>query len=312
MKQPIIRSIALCVVAVLIHSSVVRAEDVAEPSAQPDPESDVAVVYEQAAEILRTNKGNPGATAFGIGLMRYAADQGHVGAMSAMGYFLSDGTLEKADYPAAVRYLSAAALAGDRPASINLRKLYESRLDNLPDSKRAALEGLRTAADQGQVPACAEYGRLVYFGAGDVAPDPKLALQYMKRAADSGDVQAMTAVGSLLASGAVGEADSAEAIGYIRKAAEGGDPRAQAKLGIAYVSGNGVPRDPLEAYKWMVLSTLQNEAMGRNALADYVRGLTKEQVEEGNQRVIAHERQMGKEVSLESLKESLLAPDPEK
>ena len=44
--------------------------------------------------------------------------------------------------------------------------------------------------------------------------------------------------------------DDAEAASWYRKAADRGDAAAQYNLGVAYDTGQGVPRDPIQAYKW--------------------------------------------------------------
>ena len=48
--------------------------------------------------------------------------------------------------------------------------------------------------------------------------------------------------------------DSAEAARWYRKAADQREPRAEHALGLCYADGDGVPQDPVEAFKWISLS----------------------------------------------------------
>ena len=47
------------------------------------------------------------------------------------------------------------------------------------------------------------------------------------------------------------------AVKWFRKAAERGYARAQNSLGFMYAKGQGVPRDHVEAYKWIILAEAQ-------------------------------------------------------
>jgi TPR repeat protein len=49
-----------------------------------------------------------------------------------------------------------------------------------------------------------------------------------------------------------------EAVKWYRKAAEQGFPEAQYGLGVCYANGDGVPKNYMEAYKWMNLGLAQN------------------------------------------------------
>ena len=60
--------------------------------------------------------------------------------------------------------------------------------------------------------------------------------------------------------------DHQEALKWFRRASEQGNGEAQFNLGVAYYIGDGMPKNLMEAYKWMSLSDAQGVARARNAL----------------------------------------------
>jgi TPR repeat protein len=139
-------------------------------------------------------------------------------------------------------------------------------------------------------------GEIYFFGGDGLHPDYQLAEKYLLIAADELDLQACNTLGVIYEKGLAGEVDKKKALAYYEKAANSGHAKAQASLGFAYAGGGGVDHDLIKAYKWFTLSSLQGEVTGKNALADFVRGLSDEQVTEGNRLVVEFLKKQGKEV----------------
>jgi TPR repeat protein len=109
------------------------------------------------------------------------------------------------------------------------------------------------AALQGDARAQYMMGVHYTFGMG-VELNPQEAGKWFLLAAEQGDAEAQYSVGLRWARGEAGEPqDLAEASKWFRLAAEQGVPAAQLSLGRRYANGEGVPKDYVEAYKWMWL-----------------------------------------------------------
>jgi len=268
-------------------------------------EDDSEAVYQQATQLLKQTD-QPPAVAFGVAMMRIAADSGHTKAQSITGFHLAQG--ENKDLPAAVKYLSQAAFAGDKFAAQNLRRLHDKLLEGHPNEKPQVVAALRQAADQGSVPAAAELGAMYYSGSSDLGQDYAQALPLLRQAAEGGDADSANTLGVIYEYGQGIEADKKQAAEFYSQAAQAGHVKAQASLGKAYATGHGVARDPVQAFYWFRLSGRQNEAMGRNALADYIRGLSKDQIREGHRKVAEFLRARGEEVTAAQLDEEIFNP----
>ena len=84
------------------------------------------------------------------------------------------------------------------------------------------------------------------------------ARRYLRLAADKDVVAARVMLGLLMVSGATGTRDIPGAIPLLRKAAEKGSFVAQALLATVLQSGVGIPRAPVEAYKWTLLARVHS------------------------------------------------------
>jgi TPR repeat protein len=265
----------------------------------------------QAARPMLADDADPGSRQLGLGLMREAANQGHPKAQSITGFQLAQGDLVPKDLPTAIWYLREAAVAGDSFASSNLRAIAEGRAGG-PDSDRTqAWEALKSAADFRSPSAAAQAGELYYFGCeGIQAIDYPVACHYLGIAADQGDISSANTLGVIYDKALLGEADKKLAFRYYDLAAQHGHAKAQANLGFVYVNGEGPERNLIQAYKWFMLSSLQDEVTGRNALADFAHGLSDVQRAEGNRLVAEFFQQKGKEVPAK-LHEINHTPDPQ-
>jgi len=258
--------------------------------------------FQSAKEMLDSPAGDDSSRLLGFGLMRQAADQGNTKAQSIVGYHFAQGDVVPANSQDALDYLTRAATGGDTFAAKNLRHLCESFNANPPSHNKQAFQSLQSAADAGAIPAAAQVAELFYFGCDGVTPqDYVQAAAYLRLAADGGDLKSANMLGVILEEGLAGGKDEELAAKYFEKAAQEGDAKAQANLGRAFISGYGVDRDFIKAFMWLQLSALQGESTGKHTLADFIRGLSYEQICEGNQRVSNFLKSRGENVSAEEL-----------
>jgi TPR repeat protein len=75
-----------------------------------------------------------------------------------------------------------------------------------------------------------------------------------------------------------------EAAEGIRPLAEEGDAEAQSALGIFYVNGRGVPKDYVEAYKWLKLASDKGDKDAKTAFSVIDKLMTAKEIAEGKKR----------------------------
>jgi len=93
-----------------------------------------------------------------------------------------------------------------------------------------------------------------------VPQDPRLAVHWYRKAAGQGDVVAQFNLGVIYDRGRgtgqrqVITEDDAEAIRWYRRAAQQGYSMAQMNLALIYMESGTVPRNDIEAYKWLSIA----------------------------------------------------------
>ena len=80
------------------------------------------------------------------------------------------------------------------------------------------------------------------------------------------------------------ENDYKDAVDAMRPLAEAGDSEAQSALGIFYVNGRGVPKDFVEAYKWLKLASDQGDKDATTAFNVIDKLMTSKEIAEGKSR----------------------------
>ena len=75
-----------------------------------------------------------------------------------------------------------------------------------------------------------------------------------------------------------------EAVKWYRKAAEQNLGPAQRNLGRCYLRGDGVAKDLVEAYKWLLLAARQGDEHAKKAMTLLESALRPEQIAEGQKR----------------------------
>jgi len=120
----------------------------------------------------------------------------------------------------------------------------------------------------------------------DAAVDRHNPIESPMAEANAGRLWAQYEIAVRVANGSTvkDSADYADAAKWARRAAEGGYAPAQAMLGVMHHRGQGVPRDEIEAYKWLTLAIRQQPAE-RDAYvlwrAEIARNMTAAQVADG-------------------------------
>jgi uncharacterized protein len=113
------------------------------------------------------------------------------------------------------------------------------------------------------------------------------ALRWYQKLAEKGHTEAEFVVGRMYYAGQGTTENYAEAVKWFRRAADKGYHRAQFSLGTCYSLGQGgVPRDYVEAMKWVILSSELGDEEAVKRRNDFARlyRLTDEQVADAEKR----------------------------
>ncbi len=157
-----------------------------------------------------------------------AAESGRGDAASMLGVALLNGRFGRRDVAGAVKWLKRGADAGDADAAYALAVL-EIDGDGVPADMAAGLRHLKQAADKNHAAAMADYGLMLYQGKTGEGPSKSAAAN------------------------------------WFAKAAKGGDAEGQFLYAYALATGEGVARDPLQAYVWV----LRSSAHGASGAPEY-------------------------------------------
>lgn len=181
-----------------------------------------------------------------------APAQRHVGSILLTGIpgaAEGDAPLVETDPAVAMKWLLAAATAGDVPAQCQVAEAY-FKGEHLPQSDVDAEAWYRRAATAGDAVA-QDMLSWMLSDADARTPDYAEARRWAEAAAAQGNAASMTRLG-LFHHNALGvPRDGDAAVRWWRQAALLGDADGQAMLGAAYQIGQSVPRDPVQAYAWL-------------------------------------------------------------
>lgn len=207
-----------------------------------------------------------------------AADQGHAGAMVALGYQVEKGQGVGQNAGRAFQLYERAAGLGSPDAMFNVFRLSMTGKGVEADPAKARV-WLEKAAAAGSVDAKKELaliGRGAYEAPGkDLAAaafeaygrkDYSTSARLYRQAADLGNADAAVALGQHYAQGLGVLRDPKEAARLYRVAAEKGSPAGQAQLGFAYENGEGVPQNWAEMRRWCEKSAAQHHPLGLNCV----------------------------------------------
>ena len=99
-----------------------------------------------------------------------------------------------------------------------------------------------------------------YFRGDGLAQNLPRARALYEQAAAGGYVNAQCAVGNMMIAGQGGARDVAAGLALCRRAAEAGDVDAQTDLGGYLLTGEFMPKDAVEARRWLTLAASQRQA----------------------------------------------------
>lgn len=157
----------------------------------------------------------------------------------------------------------------------------------------AAAEHFRRAAELGNSEAAFRLATMYESGHG-VAASMNRAMEWYHRAAEAGSERAQFNLAHHYATGRNVDKDAVAAEHWYRRSAEQDNPHAQMALGLMRFLGDGeVPRDLVEAYRWLTLAVLNFDTNHfRDEAADarrrVIRQMTAEQEAEGRRLVEEH------------------------
>lgn len=141
-----------------------------------------------------------------------------------------------------------------------------------------ALKEFMPLAEQGNADAQAFLAKMYWMGNG-VLKDPERAIKWFKASAVQGNADAQFFLGSYYL---LPHRDIAEGLKWLRLSAEQGNQDAQLLLGKAYLDGNNeLPRDPIQAEKWLRLAANKNLEFYQNELHSAEGQMTPDQIAKG-------------------------------
>ncbi len=208
--------------------------------------------------VRRMGLGAAAAEPAGMEWLTKAAEGGHPRASLELGQRLLlkfEKSKDATDRAQAQRWLTKAAEQGDAEAQRALGLfLY-------PTDKVAAIGWIRKAAEQGETMGQFTLGVALRDGNG-VKPSRDEAMRWLGLAAKQGLPEAELALGMLLLTQPAGT-DAIQGLGWLRKAAEQGYGPAQTQLAEVLLAGTSVKADPMEAYKWLLIASVNPQAIAR-------------------------------------------------
>lgn len=141
-----------------------------------------------------------------------------------------------------------------------------------------ALKEFTPLAEQGNADAQTFLGKMYWMGHG-VLKDTEQAIKWFKASAVQGNADAQFFLGSYYL---LPHRDIAEGLKWLRLSAEQGNQDAQLLLGKAYLDGNNeLPRDPVQAEKWLRLAADKNLEFYQNELHSAEGQMTADQIAKG-------------------------------
>ena len=154
-----------------------------------------------------------------------AAEQGHDGAQTQVGYIYGKGIGVNEDKSKAFSWYKKAATQGNQYSQYNLGLYYENGLGVEKDLGTAAYWYEKSAL-QGNKSAQCKLGYLYSYGLG-VTKNNQTSMQWYLKAAEQGDDTSMMNIGVLYETGEGVKKDYSQALAWYNKAAEKGNEKAK-------------------------------------------------------------------------------------
>jgi hypothetical protein len=194
-----------------------------------------------------------------------AAAQDLPAAMQRLGELYAKGLGVEQDLEKSLALYREAADLGYAPAQFSLAVAFEKGLGVEVDMDQASLWYLR-AANQGLAAAQYNLGRMFVLDEG-TGRDPEQALAWYRKAAEGGLAEAQNNLGLMYESGLGVSQDNAAAARWYKLAADQGLAIAQNNLGVMYHYGRGVARDPSRAAAAYYAAAIGGNPQGQVNLA---------------------------------------------
>ena len=178
-----------------------------------------------------------------------AADQGHSGAQSDLGYSYFTGNGTAVDYEKAFHYFSLAAAQNDPLGLGNLATCYRYGKGTRKNLKKA-VKYYKLAAALGNPESQYILANSYSDGNEMLRKKPKMAIYYYALAADQGHAKAQGNLGHCYFTGSGVAVDYEKAFHYFSLAAAQNDPVGLNNLATCYWYGKGTPKNPAMAVEY--------------------------------------------------------------
>ena len=182
-RPPVLAVCCLGLWALAAGSATSGVSTTATPRAMQASSARAALTdYDRGIQLLCSARGRRSVEADAARWLRRAAEQGHAGAQSVLGWMYMAGKGVPRDDAAAARWLQPGAAAGNTAAQNNLGMLYATG-QGLPHDHARATAWFRAAAAQGSAEAARNLHVLIHGddgapaiprGTAATAPDPRL------------------------------------------------------------------------------------------------------------------------------------------
>jgi uncharacterized protein len=235
-------------IAAYKSGDMTEARTLAEPLATSGDAKAAALtgyLYEQG---LGGKKDEARATAF----YRTAAGKNDLDSLVALGRMGLDGK-GNVSLVDAQSFLSRAAEAGRTDAAALLGGAYLGGRFGARDPKSAEPWLSKAAADDAD---SAYVLAIIEIDGDGIPPNSASGIRHLKLAADMGHAAAMADYGLLVYQGKASATPSkADAAVWFEKSAKAGDPEGQFLYAYSLATGQGLARDPIQAYIWVLRSS---------------------------------------------------------
>ena len=166
---------------------------------------------------------------------------------------------------------------GDADAQAILGRCYYNG-EGVAQNKVEAVKWFQKATEQGHAASQVMLG-MCYFNGEGIHKNQSEGVKLIHAAAEKGVASAQWLYAELYRFGPEDSSspvskNMAESVKWYRRAAEQGFAKAQAGLGGLYFLGDGVPKDYVEAYKWLNLALAQGNGIAKEAFTSFERPIS--------------------------------------
>jgi uncharacterized protein len=200
-----------------------------------------------------------------------SADQGNVLGEENLGFMYRYPANGIPNYELAEKWMQLAAEQGSAQAEYffgrNLELFFDKNGHQIPEKLLAAGEWYRKAAEQGHAEAQYHLAEMYYYR--KLAGDPiSNSIPWFLKAAAQGNAAAQSELSQLKIYRPNTELlKTVDAVELLRQSAENGNLDSQFDLAQRYQKGIGVPKDAVEAFKWMQKAVQNDQPTHKTSMA---------------------------------------------